>query len=65
MPNYITQLSDKGFLVNGKAVYQNEKEEWIPEVKFEHFEISLFKKHLKANQKTIKVSFKNIDDDSN
>lgn len=60
MPYQITQLSDKGYLVNGKAVYQNEKEQWIPEVQFEYFEIELFKKHLNAIQKDVKVKFKNI-----
>jgi len=61
MPNHITHLTDKGYIVNGKAVYQNEKEQWIPEVRFEYFEIDLFKKHLKAIQKDVKVKFKNIE----
>jgi len=61
MPNQITQLSDKGYLVNGKAVYQNEAGKWIPEVKFEWFEITLFKKHLKAIQNGVKVKFQNIE----
>lgn len=60
MAHQITQLSDKGFIVNGKAVYQNEAGTWIPEHKFEWFEIDLFKKHLKANQIDTKVKFKNI-----
>ena len=61
MPNQITQLSDKGYIVNGKAVYLNESGKWIPEVKFEWFEISLFKNHLKAIQKDVKVKFKNCE----
>ncbi|MDM1074377.1 hypothetical protein HX001_18010 [Empedobacter brevis] len=61
MANHITQLTDKGYLVNGKAVYQSESGKWIPEVKFEWFEITLFKSHLKAIQKDVKVKFKNID----
>ena len=61
MPNQITQLSDKGYLVNGKAVYKTESGKWIPEVKFEWFEITLFKEHLKAIQKGVKVKFQNIE----
>ena len=61
MPNHITQLSDKGYLVNGKAVYKTESGKWIPEVKFEWFEITLFKEHLKAIQKGVKVKFKNCE----
>ena len=61
MPYQITQLSDKGFLVNGKAVYKTESGKWIPEVKFEWFEITLFKEHLKAIQNGVKVKFKNIE----
>jgi len=60
MLHHITQLSEQGYLVNGKAVYQNESGKWIPEVRFEYFEIDLFKKHLKAIQKDVKVKFKNI-----
>ncbi|RLZ08574.1 hypothetical protein [Faecalibacter macacae] len=60
MPNQITQLSEQGYLVNGKAVYQSESGKWIPEVQFEYFEIELFKKHLKAIQNGVKVKFKNI-----
>ena len=61
MANQITQLSDKGYIVNGKAVYQSESGKWIPEVKFEWFEITLFKEHLKAIQNGVKVKFKNIE----
>ncbi len=61
MPYTITQLSDKGYLVNGKAVYQSESGKWIPEVKFEWFEITLFKNHLKAIQNGVKVKFQNIE----
>ncbi len=61
MPYQITQLSDKGFLVNGKAVYKTESGTWIPEIKLEWFEITLFKNHLKAIQKGVKVKFKNIE----
>ena len=61
MANQITQLSDKGYIVNGKAVYQSESGKWIPEVKFEWFEITLFKNHLKAIQNGVKVKFKNCE----
>lgn len=61
MPHHITQLSDKGYLVNGKAVYLSESGKWIPEIKFEWYEITLFKNHLKAIQKGDKVKFRNIE----
>ena len=61
MANQITQLSDKGYIVNGKAVYQSESGKWIPEVKFEWFEITLFKNYLKAIQNGVKVKFKNCE----
>ncbi|WP_333662263.1 hypothetical protein [Chishuiella changwenlii] len=61
MPIQITKLTDKGFLVNGKAVYMDEQGIWIPEVKFDYVEITEFKKHLNAIQKEVKVEFKNLE----
>ena len=61
MANQITQLSDKGYIVNGKAVYQSESGKWVREVKFEWFEITLFKNYLKAIQNGVKVKFKNCE----
>lgn len=60
MAHQITQLSDKGYIVNGKAVYQNEAGIWIPEHKFEWFEINLFKKHLNALQPNVKHRINNV-----
>lgn len=37
MPITISKLTDQGFLVNGKAVYQDLGGVWKPETKLEYF----------------------------
>lgn len=48
MPVVISKLTDKGFLVNGKAIYQDFGGVWKPETKLEHYEMHAFKQHLKS-----------------
>lgn len=48
MPITISKLTDQGFLVNGKAVYQDLDGVWKPEMKLEYFELHAFKQHLKS-----------------
>ena len=48
MPITISKLTDQGFLVNGKAVYQDLGGVWKPETKLEYFELHAFKQHLKS-----------------
>lgn len=48
MPITISKLTDQGFLVNGKAVYQDLDGVLKPEMKLEYFELHAFKQHLKS-----------------
>lgn len=44
----ISKISNQGFLINGKAIYQDFDGTWKSEMKLELLEIIAFKQHLKC-----------------
>ncbi|MDK7376146.1 hypothetical protein QP519_11470 [Weeksella virosa] len=54
MSVHISKMTDKGYLVNGKALYQDVHGVWTSEQKLEYYEISAFKQFLKSIYPTAK-----------